>query len=105
MIPSAVKISGRVFTVEIVDALEDEGQMGESDYEEGQIKIKKMSDVKMQRTLLHEIIHMGLAHAGLGELFLGINDTTEEAVVCALENSLFPLYEIKKPKSKKMEKK
>lgn len=101
MIPTAIKISGRVFTVEVVEALDEEGQMGESDYEEGEIKIKKMNVEKMQRTLLHEIIHMGLAHAGLGELFLGINGTTEEAVVCALENALFPLYEIKKPKSRR----
>lgn len=100
-IPTAVRISGRVFTVEIVKGFDDPNQAGESEYEDSYIKIKKQSTAKMERTLLHEIVHMCLRHSGLDELLLSTSDTTEEAIVCAIENGLTPLYEIKTEKVKR----
>ena len=49
----------------------------------------------MESTLLHEVLHMTLAHSGFHELLKGISDTTEEAIVCAVENAIAPIYEVK----------
>lgn len=104
MIPSSITISGRIFSVEVVEELEDIGQMGESDYELSYIKIKETNEKSMQATLLHEVVHMALAHAGLGELLLGISDTCEEAVVCAVENGIAPIYSLNGSRARKAKK-
>ncbi len=97
MIPSKIRICGKMFKVYVTDMFEEDAeQWGESDYEERTITIKKMEDTAaMESVLLHEVIHMTLANAGFHELLKGISETTEEAIVCALENAIAPLYEVK----------
>jgi len=102
--PTKIMISGSIYTVTYEDEIIDEdGEVleGDSDFDDKTIRIKKSNPKAMRSTIMHEVIHMAIAHAGLQELLAGISDYTEETLVCALENSLFPIYSLRGETSRK----
>ena len=96
--PSTIEIMGTIFTVRYLQVLKDEDGTNLSGDMNGNDRLIRINlsqhshDEILERTLLHEIIHAVLHMSGQSEI---LKDSTEEAIVVALENGLSQLYKRK----------
>lgn len=96
--PRSLSIAGMKWDVEVKDKEPDSDEVcyGETDVHERKIVLypavhKKYSKASMRATLFHECLHAALTSTGAVEALTGKN--TEELIVTALENALWPLIE------------
>jgi len=85
LIKNGIKIGGMHWNVEVVESDLYEGEkLGLTDYCNTHIFIRKtQSEDRMVETLLHELIHVALFHAGI--------DDHDESLINALSHNLLSL--------------
>ncbi len=90
-LPKSVMVLGHKFTIKWDHAFDD-GDFGDTDILEREIRIGKRCDTADKRasTYFHEIIHAAIGVAG-HEHSLG--EKLEESLVTGLENALYPLLD------------
>ena len=77
-IPKEVKVGGRVYSVEIVDRINDKNESGESVHSKLTIKILKGKQTSMEEIFWHEILHC-------------INGSWSEEFICGLSGQIHAL--------------
>ena len=90
-LPKTIKLSGRSFTVKVGNLSDAEEEYGRSHaFHQEIILSSKLEGQQINQVLWHEVLHMALGIAGLDS---ALGEENEEAVVCALEYSLWPVVE------------
>lgn len=93
-LPKSVRLAGHRWKI-VVLPNNERGDHGETDLNTRTIYLytdpHKRLGTSMKSTLFHELIHAALEITGAGALCS--QKGAEEAIVCALENTLWPLIE------------
>ena len=54
----------RIYSIYLVTELDEVEEIGETDYQKAKVKIKNLDSVSIQKTVIHELVHVWLYEMG-----------------------------------------